>query len=182
MRTCTDLNACGTTNDKPSETATLPALDFNFYKSNVEPIMNRKCSMLGCHGTESGRALRLYSRGRLRLANENYIEGRGDCLRAVDATTPSEQCIGSIHCVCGWSSHTSAEWQRNFDSARGFGLDTQGNPIPPERVDESDLIAQAIVGGKAHAGIHLFRSGDADHDTLRQWLSGTTQPSCNTIN
>jgi hypothetical protein len=93
-----------------------------------------------------------------------------------------EQCIGSIHCVCGWSSHTSAEWQRNFDSARGFGLDTQGNPIPPERVDESDLIAQAIVGGKAQAGIHLFRSGDADHDTLRQWLSGTTQPSCNTIN
>ncbi len=181
-RTCTDLNDCGTTHDKPSETATLPALDMDFYKCNVEPIMNKKCSMLGCHGTEEGRALRLYSRGRLRLAGQSYVEERDSCLRPLDATTPSENCTGSLKCVCGWTSHTDEEWQRNYDSARGFALDPGGSPIPAEDVDTSELIAQAIVGGKAHAGVHLFRSGDPDHTTLQQWLSGATASSCDTDN
>ncbi|HEY4182652.1 MAG TPA: hypothetical protein VGM90_37735 [Kofleriaceae bacterium] len=52
-RTCTDLNACGTTDMKPPETATLPALDPEYYECNIEPIVTRDCSMLGCHGTET---------------------------------------------------------------------------------------------------------------------------------
>src|SRR4029077_19745773 len=66
-RTCTDKNNVGTTVCKPSEgPVALPALDFNYYQCNVEPILDRGCAMMGCHGTERGRQLRLYARGRLR--------------------------------------------------------------------------------------------------------------------
>lgn len=178
-RTCTDQNDCGTSAQKPIEAVTLPDLDLNFYKCNVEPIMNKKCSMLGCHGTEQGRALRLYSRGRLRITGETLTDSINACLKQ-GMTFPSESCIGSIECRCYFEPHTATEWQRNFDSARGFALDAAGNPIADP--DDSELIAQAIVGGKAHAGIHLFRQNDAEHQMLRRWLSGETLATCNTNN
>jgi hypothetical protein len=79
--------------------------------------------------------------------------------------------------------HTPNEWQRNFDAARGFGLDAAGQPIPAGMEDTSDLIAQPIVGGKAHAGVHLFKSGDKDHNTLKSWLGGAKLGmACNTTN
>jgi hypothetical protein len=178
-RTCTDANDCGTTAQKPTEAVTLPALDMNYYKCNVEPIMNNKCSMLGCHGTEQGRALRLYSRGRLRITGEMLTDSLNSCL-SQGMMFPTESCTGSIECRCYFEPHTATEWQRNFDSARGFALDATGNPIAAP--DDSELIAQPIVGGKAHAGIHLFRQDDADHDKLRRWLNGETLASCNTNN
>lgn len=179
-RTCTDLNNCGTTSNKPVEAATLPALDFDYYKCNVEPILDRGCSQLGCHGTETERALRIYARGRLRITGEILIEP--GCLNP-GAQKPSESCIGSIECACWTVPHTMTEWRRNFDAARGFGLDSAGNPIPAGNEDTSELIIQPIVGGKAHAGIHLFKDGDPDHLTLRSWLSGTKLGmACNTTN
>lgn len=179
-RTCTDLNNCGTTNNKPAETATLPALDFDYYKCNVEPIFDRGCAMLGCHGKETERALRIYARGRLRITGDTLIEP--DCLMA-GTMKPSESCIGSIECACWTVPHTTNEWRRNFDAARGFGLDAAGNPIPAGNEDTSDLIAQPIVGGKAHAGVHLFKDGDPDHTTLKNWLKGTKLGmACTTTN
>lgn len=73
---------------------------------------------------------------------------------------------------CRSCPHTTTEWRRNYDSARGFALDATLKPIPAGMEDTSELIAQPIVGGKAHANIHLFKSGDADHTTLKQWLGG----------
>ena len=172
-RVCTDKNACGTTNGKPIESATLPALDLNFYKCNVEPIMDHKCSQLGCHGTEIGRPLRIYSRGRLRIKGVQYSDPQYCQGQAIS----SDLCDGSVTCGCR-VAHTDEEWQKNYDSARSFGLDTNGQPIPAGMEDTSELIAQPVVGGKAHAGIHLFKSGDADHQTLVQWLSGATLASC----
>src|SRR5262245_47161391 len=78
-RTCTDKNNCGTNNNKPKESATLPALDLDYYKCKVEPIFDRGCAHIGCHGTEQGRALRTYARGRLRITGETWIEP--DCLK-----------------------------------------------------------------------------------------------------
>lgn len=179
-RTCTDQNNCGTTNTKPSESATLPALDLDFYKCNVEPIFNRGCAHMGCHGTETGRALRLYARGRLRITGEIWIEP--GCLKA-GSPVNSENCIGSIECACWTLPHSATEWRRNFDASRGFGLDAAGKPIPAGMEDTSELIAQPIVGGKAHAGVHLFTNGSADHQTLRDWLSGKKLGmACNTTN
>ncbi len=158
---------------------TLPALDENFYRCNVEPIMDRKCSMMGCHGTEAGRALRIYARGRLRITGEMLTDSNNSCLKQ-GQSGPTESCIGSIECRCYFEPHTPTEWRRNYDSARGFALDSTGTPVGGP--DESDLIAQPIVGGKAHAGIHLFRNNDAEHDKLRRWLMGETLASCSTNN
>lgn len=170
-RTCTDANGCGTVNNKPAEMATLPALDLEYYKCNIEPIFNRGCSQLGCHGTEQGRAFRTYARGRLRVTGETWTEP--GCSNP-GSQFASEKCIGSIECGCWTLPHSAKEWQRNYDAARGFGLDAAGDPIPAGMVDSSELIAQPIAGGKAHAGVHLFKSGDADHVKLQQWLSGAT--------
>lgn len=178
-RICTDLNACGTTAQKPVETATLPALDFNFYKCNVEPVMDRKCSQLGCHGTEQGRALRIYARGRHRI-DEDVIEP--GCLSAGTVVNLAEKCIGSIECACWTLPHTMTEFRRNYDASRGFGLNPDGTPIAAGMEATSDLIAQAVVGGKAHAGIHLFKEGDSEYQTIVQWLGGATLATCNTNN
>ncbi|HRI67568.1 MAG TPA: hypothetical protein PK156_25160 [Polyangium sp.] len=169
-RTCTDLNNCGTTATKPPESAMLPALDLDFYKCNVEPIFDRGCAQLACHGTETGRALRIYARGRHRITGEMLLVT--GCNKPAGTTVPSESCEGGIECACWTAPHTPTEWQRNFDAARGFGLDTQGTPIPAGQEDTSELISQPIIGGKAHAGIKMFASGDPEHQTLKQWLSG----------
>lgn len=176
-RLCMDMNACGTEDDKPKEMATLPALDLEYFKCNVQPILDRKCSMLGCHGTEQGRALRIYSRGRKRLAGQmlsNPICGGA-------AVTPSDGCDGSNKCLCA-APHTAAEWQKNYDAARGFGLDSKAKPYPSNKVDNSELLAQPVVDGdKPHGGIHLFKKTDPDYATIKNWLGGTALGmTCNT--
>src|SRR5262249_23131153 len=66
-RTCVDGDQCGTTAGKrPEGRVMLPELDLDYYKCKVEPIFDRSCAMLGCHGTETGRAFKIYARGRLR--------------------------------------------------------------------------------------------------------------------
>jgi hypothetical protein len=178
-RTCTDSNACGTTALRPPLTATLPTLDLNFYKCNVEPIFDNKCSQLACHGTETQRALRIYSRGRLRNAAETFTET--GCL-AAGTKKPAAECIGSIECICWTGTHSPTEWQRNYDSARSFALDSNGQRIAQGTEDTSDLLGQPVIGGKAHTGIHVFRKTDADYMTIKQWLSGQTLATCNTTN
>lgn len=174
-RVCKDLGNCGTTSTKPAETATLPALDLNYFKCNVEPILDAKCSMLGCHGTETGRSLRVYSRGKLRDATVAIAQtppAPTGCMTSALST-----CNGTNDCHCV-GPHADQEWQRNYDAARGLGLDAQGNPIPAAQATTSDLIQQPVVGGKSHAGVHLFKMNDADYTTLESWLSGSTLASC----
>jgi hypothetical protein len=168
-RTCTDLTKCGTTNSKPAETATLPALDLDYYKCKVEPILDRSCAHLGCHGTETGRALRVYARGRLRHTGEMLVQ---NTCGNPNGMVLSDKCIGSIECGCFTAPHTATEWSRNFDAVRGFDLDAAGNPLAAGMEDTSDLIAQPIVGGKAHAGVHLFAAADPEHATFKSWLGG----------
>lgn len=181
-RTCTDQNACGTTKSKPAETATLPALDLNFFKCNVQPIFDQKCSMQACHGTETGRALKIYARGRLR--NTEVIPANVvNCTQAQTNMMPLQldTCSGSLEGACRSCSHTATEWQRGYDSARGFALDANLQRIAAGMEDTSELIAQAIVGGKVHTNVHLFKAGDPEQTTLRQWLSGMTLATCTTI-
>lgn len=178
-RTCTDLNGCGTTVDKPVEAATLPALDFDYYKCQVEPIFDRGCSQLGCHGAENGRALRTYSRGRLRITGETWYEP--NCL-STGQPRQSEDCTGSIECVCWSIPHSPAEWRKNYDAARGFGLQNDGTPWAVGDLADSELLIQPVYGGKPHANVHLFNAGDADYNTILGWLSGNTAPPCHTGN
>lgn len=178
-RTCTDANACGTTVMKPVETAVLPALDAAKYECDVEPIVIRNCSMLGCHGTETGRAYRLYARGRLRITGRTITEP--GCLSA-GTVSASETCIGGIECKCWTVPQIAEERRRSFDSARGFALDGAGQPLAD--IAQSELLAQPLVGGGfAHAGMSMWSATDADYATVKAWLSGQTRGSaCNSQN
>lgn len=167
-RSCVDANDRGTTVCKPTEgPVTLPALDRNYFMCNVEPILDRGCAFFGCHGTDEGRPFRVYARGRLR--NSELVDRVSSCL---GTGTVNLQEAGSGTAMCeGWLPHTEAEWKKNFDSARSFML---GVAEPAQ----SELLAQPVVGGKPHVGVHLFREADADYQTLRAWLDGATLPSC----
>ena len=162
-RTCTDDNACGTMATKPMEgPVDLPALDLDYYKCKVEPIFDRGCAMLGCHGTEKGRAFRLYARGRLR--NDEVVPSVPTCLRPTGPTNLNEAGTATVMCE-GRTAHTDTEWQANFNSARQF-------MVGLSQADDSELLRQPVVGGKAHAGVHLFKKTDADYQTIAKWLSG----------
>ncbi len=167
-RTCTDAAMCGTTNGKPNEgPLSLPDLDMDFYKCKVEPIVDRGCAFLGCHGTEAGRVYKVYARARLR--RKETVPAM--CLQ----TSPQDlQEMGSGTTMCdGWLPHTTGEWQENFDNARAFMVGV-ANP------DDCELLSQPVIGGKNHTGVHLFAKTDADYTTIRQWLSGTKLGStCN---
>ena len=174
-RVCTDSNNCPAMANKPATTATLPALDKSFFKCNVEPILDAKCSMMGCHGTETGRALRIYSRGKLRDASvpdAMVPPPPNNCV-----LTPLAQCIGTNDCHCV-GPHAVQEWDRNFDASRGMMLNANGTAIPAGQADTSDLLGQPVVGGKSHAGVHLFKPNDAEYTTIKSWLSGSTLASC----
>jgi hypothetical protein len=166
-RTCTDKNHCNTTVGEPVTTATLPHLDVNYFECNVEPILDKKCGMLGCHGTETGRALRVYAKARLRNVGATFTPAPGCTAGAAS----SASCIGSNSCPCD-APHTATEWQRNYDAARGFAIDAMGAAIPDEH--NSDLTQQPVVGGKSHAGIHLFHATDPEDATIYNWLTGAT--------
>jgi len=181
-RTCTDQNACGTTANQPVLSADLPALDPEYYECSVEPILVRNCSMLGCHGTETGRAYRIYARGRLRVTGQTIIEP--GCL--IPGTEfPSEECIGSIECKC-WSVPQFDVYERrpSFDSARGFALGVDGQPLGD--MTQSELLTQPLIGGPfAHAGISMWNASasDSDYTTIKNWLEGATRPTaCNSQN
>ena len=178
-RTCADQNACGTTADRPQETAVLPALDPEYYECNVEPVLIQGCSMLGCHGTETGRGYRIYARGRLRITGMTMIEP--GCLMP-GTPHPSEECIGSIECRCWTLPQFVTERRLSFDSARGFALDAAGAQLVD--MAESQLLKQPLVGGGyPHAGVFLWGLGDADYAAVKSWLDGARRGSlCNSIN
>lgn len=158
-RSCNDTAKCGTSAQKPAEgPVALPDLDVDFYKCNVEPIFDRGCAMMGCHGTETGRAYKIYARGRLR--HSETVEPMCLDTMPVDLTKGN----GTVMCY-GWAPHTQYEWQSNYDNARFFMV---GVTDP----NQSDLLMQPKVGGKAHAGVHLFKEGDADYTTIAKWLGG----------
>lgn len=162
-RVCTDQNNCGTTGAKPDEgPIPLPALDMDYYKCKVEPIFDRGCAMMGCHGTapnDNTRAYRIFARGRRRNSEQVVAMCLDSGMQNLNKGD------GTVMCY-GWRAHTDAEWQANFDSARAFML---GLNDP----DQSELLRQPVVGGKAHTGVHLWASkNDPDYQTVRAWLTG----------
>src|SRR5262245_2838427 len=88
-------------------------LDMDFYKCNVEPIVDRSCAMLGCHGDAKNpfRVYVIYARGRLR--NDELVDNTGTCLKSGKVNLNAEG-TGTVMCE-GWLPHTAAEWQKNYD-------------------------------------------------------------------
>lgn len=161
-RTCTDSAKCGTSANKPSEgPVALPDLDMGFYNCNVEPIFDRGCAMLGCHGTETTRVFKVYARARLR--HSEVVPALASCVQSGPQNL-AEMGTGTTMCD-GWLPHTQTEWQQNYDNARSFYV---GMTDP----EQSELLTQPKIGGKNHTGVHLFKAADADYQTIKQWLGG----------
>jgi len=171
-RRCTDQNQVGTTECKPGEgPVALPALDLEYYKCRVSPIIQRGCAMMNCHGTDTGRAFRTYARGRLR--NDQIVNRTGTCIPQTGQVNLQEAGTGTVMCE-GWLPHTAEEWKKNFDSARSFMLGV----AQPE---DSLLLREPVVGGLPHVEVKLFGATDPDYATIRSWLGGATLGStCNT--
>jgi hypothetical protein len=171
-RVCTDKNMRGTTECKPSEGPTaLPALDMEMFKCDVQPIFQRDCSMMGCHGTNTGRPFRTYARGRLR--NDEIVNRVGTCIPATGQVNLFDAATGTIMCE-GWLPHTATEWKKNFDSARSFMLDVT-------KPDDSLMLRMPTVGGLPHIDIKLFTTADPAYATIKSWLGGAQRAStCNT--
>jgi hypothetical protein len=169
-RTCTDGSGCGTTAQKPPVgPLALPALDLNYYKCRVQPILDRNCSMMACHGTDTGHLFRTYARGRWR--NDEIVCQPNSCLGNNCAVTVNLQREGSGTIMCsGWTTHTATEWQKNFDSARLFRL-----AVP--NTDEVELLARPTTG-TAYPHLKFFAKDDASYTTLKSWLDGATLATC----
>jgi hypothetical protein len=178
-RTCMDTSQCGTTARKPIETAMLPALDPEYYECEVEPIVTNGCAMLACHGTETARGYKLYARGRLRITGQTIVEP--GCLSA-GTPGPSEACIGNIECKCWSVPLMTIERRASFDSARGFAIGDDGQPLAD--MTQSQLLRQPQAGGGyPHAGIQWWSAGDVDYNKVKAWLEGAQRGSiCNSKN
>lgn len=170
-RSCVDQNMVGTNECRPATTATLPALDLDYYKCNVHPIFQRGCGQLACHGTDTAHAFRIYSRGRWR--NDQQVQAVTTCLDTGQIV--NLQMMGTATVMCeGWLPHTTEEWKKSFDSSRSFMLDVT-NP------DDSLLLREPAKGGLPHAQVKLFAQGDGDYQTIHNWLGGAKLGStCNT--
>ncbi|MFO0594999.1 MAG: hypothetical protein U0228_06835 [Myxococcaceae bacterium] len=166
VRTCLDENACGVTTGQPTEgPQAIPQLDAPYYRCVVQPILERSCGQLACHGTEQDRALKLFARGRLR---------RNETVPQV-STCPNNgpvnlQMEGSATVMCvGWSRLTAGEWSSNLLSARLQGV-MLSNP------DDSELLQQPLETSPfAHAGIKTWKTtSDPEYQALKAWLGGAT--------
>ncbi len=159
-RTCSDALGCGTTAQKPPVgPAPLPPLDLPYFQCEVQPVLERGCGQLGCHGTETGRAFRLYARGRLRHSEQvPSCTGAGTRDLAIEGT-------GTVQCL-GASRLTPTEWRMNFDNARAFSLGV-GNVV------DNELLTQPQQGNaRAHASVKLFMLDDPSYTKVKAWLTG----------
>ncbi len=171
-RTCIDKNSRGTAECKPATgPVALPALDMEMFKCDIQPILQRDCSMMGCHGTETGRPFRNYARGRMR--NDETVNRVPSCIPATGQVNLAMAASGTIMCE-GWLPHTQAEWKKNFDSARSFML---GVTDPADSL----MLRMPTAGGLPHIDIKLFTSSNPKYTKIKNWLGGAQRGStCNT--
>jgi len=118
-------------------------LDETVFRCNVEPILARQCSYLGCHGN-AGTALRVYTPGKLRAAPPANID-------------ESEAAL------------SDDEQHGNFTSAAGFSLPDASpgaNLLLLKPLPES-------FGGREHLGGAIFTStDDPQFVAIYRWLTG----------
>jgi hypothetical protein len=149
-----DPNGGLTTSSHPDQ-----FLDYNDFVCNVQPVLIRRCSYLGCHGNPD-HALRVYSPGKLRLGDTSTRAAR-------DATLSGD------------------EVERNFESASGLvyasSMTARQSPI----INQVPLLwkpLSARAGGGEHHGIGVFPvfpnttlDQDAEWQALLQWVGGAKQ-------
>jgi hypothetical protein len=170
-RTCTDINGGTTTICKPPETTALPALNYNYFRCQVQPVLAQSCAMIGCHGDPAARPYSVFARGRNRIHETVTLSWPG-CL----VTTPQtfdvyDRARATVQCW-GNMALTQKEWTSNFDQSRVLAI---GTTDP----SQSELLAQPLIGSSfAHAGMKVFSPGQPAYTAIYTWLDGGTQATC----
>jgi hypothetical protein len=141
-------------------------LDYNEFVCEVQPVLIRHCSFLGCHG-QAAHALRIYSPGKLRLDDSAVTRAARDGALSAD------------------------EVERNFESAVGTVYAAQ----PSDRQNPDDHVpilvkpTRASFGGSEHHGVGIFPvypaadlAHDAEYALLAAWVAGKkatgSEPAC----
>ena len=158
----------------------MPALDLDFFKCKVEPIPDP--ALAACLAMAARRRGPCASTPRGRLRNMETVTETG-CPQVGTQVSLVPTCVGRHRVYLLNRPHTATSGSATSTALAPLGWMPITSRFPVGMEDTSELIAQPIVGGKAHASVHLFRSGDADHTTLKQWLGGSKLGmTCNTIN
>jgi hypothetical protein len=132
-------------------------LDYNEFVCEVQPVLIKRCSFLGCHGN-ADHALRVYSAGKLRLVDSAL------------ATRESRD-----------AKLSADEVMRNFESATGTAYFAQpiDRQFPDDRVPILMKPTRAKFGGSEHHGVGIFPAypapdlaHDADYAALAAWVGG----------
>jgi hypothetical protein len=142
-------------------------LDYNEFVCEVQPVLIRRCSFLGCHGN-ADHALRVYSPGKLRL-NDTAMATR----------TARDSML------------TPDEVFRNFESATGtvYFAQPSDRQSPDDRVPILVKPTRAAFGGAEHHGVGIFPvygaadlQHDAEYQALASWVAGKkatgAEPAC----
>ena len=137
-------------------------LDYNDFVCNVEPVLIKRCSYLGCHGN-ADHGLRVYSLGKLRLDDTPT--------RLARSNTPL----------------TSAEVELNFESASGMVYGTSPVDRAAPNIPRIPLLSKPLAarfGGSEHQGVAIFPTypnsdlgKDAEWQALVDWVTGAKEPS-----
>ena len=132
-------------------------LDYNEFVCEVQPVLIRRCSFIGCHGN-ADHGLRVYSPGKLRL---------------IDSTMATREARDA--------KLTGDEVMRNFESATGtvYAAQPSDRQNPDDRVPLLLKPTRAAFGGSEHHGVGIFPvfpladlSKDTEYQALAAWVGG----------
>lgn len=171
-RSCIDQNGAGTTACKPPEgPLPLPALDNNYFRCQVQPLIALSCSMIGCHG-DPQRPYFIYARGRMRIHETVTMTWPGCLINTPQTFDVYDRAAGTVQCF-GNMALRPREWSNNFDMSRALAL---GTAVP----DDAQLLAQpnSANTGYAHSGMKFWDPGSQAYRTIAIWLDGGTQATC----
>ncbi len=141
-------SACTTGLEDP---ATLPALDRDAFRCNVQPVLAARCAFGACHAS-ARRPLRLYAVGRMRL-------GVG-WDRLAEPLSPDEL-------------------EANYQSTRGFAA-ADGTDVPQLLSKPLDPRAGGLFhrGQELYGGDDVFTSTeDPGYRLIAEWIGGATAPA-----
>lgn len=130
----------------------LPQLDPEFFRCNVQPIVDARCSMLACHG-DIRRPFHAFTRNRMRLVGSNVQ--RNLPLSAEELDLNMKSALGFVD-----EERHAESWLllKPLDADAG-GYFHRGKEI--------------FVGGDV-----WLDTEDPEYQTLLTWISGGTDPGC----
>jgi hypothetical protein len=144
------LGCASTPDDGSSPSVAVVGLDRASYEAMVQPVVERRCGSLDCHG-KLARGLRVYGENSLRLPNDAGL-------------------------VVGGGKTTPAEAQATYASIVGLEPEKTSafaakSPRTSDDAYELTLLSKPLERERHRGGISL-RKGEPAEQCIRSWLLG----------